>query len=343
LIGVVLLVAAGVTVILATLIAFIPLRVKFERVAKPFKERWIGPAALIAACAVLAPIGAVFFNSSHNTPQPNVQASGVPLKISITPPTGPVSPTGEAFSGSVQGLRPSQTIWLFSKQITNPNGPINSGVIAVNQGPCDVTGATWTCLNVGIGGSNPQDSGSYQVWVTVVEPWQARQLQDALVNSKSVVSGDEPPHTGSAIYIEIVTRLPSPTTSTSLHAGSATRTSSPPIKQLNLSVSCRVPSGVHEGEQITVVYAITSNKSVKVGLGAGVYDSGGTDHSTGTGDEDRYQLAAGTPTVTRIIALPSGLSSGQYEIDAEIWPSGEIGASRVNVLTEATCGFFKVP
>jgi hypothetical protein len=99
---------------------------------------------------------------------------------------------------------------------------------------------------------------------------------------------------------------------------------------------------VHEGQQTTATYKITSNQAIKVGLGAGVYDSGGTDHSNGTGDMDGYQLVVGTETVTRELVLPSGLSADQYEIDAEIWPNSAIGANGVNVLAEATCGFFKV-
>jgi hypothetical protein len=337
-IGVALLLAAGAAVILAILIAFIPLRVKWQRTTEPFSERWVAPAALVAACGVLAAVGGSLVSSSSDASQQNVQQSNVPLKISITSPTGQVSPSGEVFSGQVQGLHPSQTIWLFSKQVTDPNGPINSGVLVVNQGPCDVTGANWSCLNVGIGGSNPQDSGSYMVWVTVVDPWQARQLQNDLVNNKSVVSGDEPPHTSGGIDSESVTRLPS----TTPNPANTTQPGPSPSQKLNMSVACRIPAGVHEGEQITAVYTITSNRSVKVGLGAGVYDSGGTDHSNGTGDEDGYQLAVGTQTVTRILVLPSGLSPDQYEIDAEIWPNGKIGAPGVSTLAETTCGFFKV-
>jgi hypothetical protein len=115
-----------------------------------------------------------------------------------------------------------------------------------------------------------------------------------------------------------------------------------PSQKLNISVACKIPRAVHEGERITAIYSITSNRSVKVGLGAGVYDSGGNDHSTGTGDEDGYQLTVGSQAVTRIIVLPTGLSADQYEIDAEIWPNGDIGATRANVLAEATCGFFNV-
>jgi len=78
----------------------------------------------------------------------------------------------------------------------------------MNEGPCDVSDGTWTCPNVGIGGSHSQDKGSYQVWVTVIDPSDVRQLENALVKNGSVISGDEPPHAGQGggIYSENVTR-----------------------------------------------------------------------------------------------------------------------------------------
>ena len=91
---------------------------------------------------------------------------------------------------------------------------------------------------------------------------------------------------------------------------------------------CKLPAAVHEGEQTTATYVITSNQAVKVGLGAGVYGSDGTDYSNGDGDMDGYQLRAGIQSVTRELIVPSGLQADQYEIDAEIWPNGEIGAPR---------------
>jgi hypothetical protein len=343
LIGLALLFVAGAAVILAVLVAFIPLRVKLERTTKPFKERWTVPASLSVACAVLAAVGTPLIGSSSNIPpQDPPPQLNIPLAISIASPTGQVSPTGQAFGGQVEGLLPSQTIWFFSKQVTDPSGPITSGVIVVNQGPCDVTGANWSCQNVVIGGIHPQDSGSYQVWAAVVEPWQARQLQNDLVNNKSVVSGDEPPHAASGIDSENVTRLSYTGTPTTPTAGSGTHPSSPPTLKLNISVVCRIPPGLHEGQRVTAVYKITSNQAVKVGLGVGVYDSGGIDQSDGTGDTDGYQLTAGTHMVTHVLELPSGLSADQYEIVAEIWPNGKIGATGADVLAEATCGFFKV-
>jgi hypothetical protein len=149
----------------------------------------------------------------------------------------------------------------------------------------------------------------------------------AVIASSSGSSHSSPPGTASS--------SPAPPTT-------GTPPSSKSSPKLKISVVCRIPPRIHEGEQITAIYTITSNQSVKVGLGAGVYDSGRTDHSNGTGDKDGYQLAVGTQKVTRILVLPSGLSTDQYEIDAEIWPTDKIGADGVEVLAEATCGLFKV-
>ncbi len=128
------------------------------------------------------------------------------LGVSITSPTYQISPVGEVFSGQVEGLGPGQTIWLFSKQLTNPSGPTSAGVLVVNQGPCDITGTAWTCPDVGIGGNHPKDNGSYQVWVAVVDPSQARELQDDIAHHSSVIQGDEPPHADGGIDSENVTR-----------------------------------------------------------------------------------------------------------------------------------------
>lgn len=62
------------------------------------------------------------------------QQSNAPLRISITSPTQYVSPVGNVFSGTIQGLQPGQTIWVFSKQMTDRKGPITSGVVTMNEG-----------------------------------------------------------------------------------------------------------------------------------------------------------------------------------------------------------------
>lgn len=99
---------------------------------------------------------------------------------------------------------------------------------------------------------------------------------------------------------------------------------------------------MHEGQQTTAIYKITSNQAIKVGLGAGVYATDKTDYSNGDGDVDAYQLVAGTQSVSRVLVLPSGLSADRYEIDAEIWPANQVGANGVETIADAPCGSFGV-
>jgi hypothetical protein len=107
-------------------------------------------------------------------------------------------------------------------------------------------------------------------------------------------------------------------------------------------VVCHIPLNVREGDQIKATYDITSNLTTKVGLGAGIYDDGASDYANGYGDMDGYLLESGTTSVTRDIRVPADLPVGRYEIVAEIWPAGEIGADNTEVLAEATCGYFDV-
>jgi len=141
----------------------------------------------------------------------------------------------------------------------------------------------------------------------------------------------------------IVTGDSSPLPPTTALPTSSSPSAPSPTPSLNISVTCQLPGPVREGQQTTATYKITSNQVIKVGLGMSVYDSGGTDHSNGNGDMDGYQLVVGTQTVKRELLVPSGLAADQYEIDAEIWPNGKIGAGGADTLAEATCGFFNVP
>jgi hypothetical protein len=128
----------------------------------------------------------------------NKQAS-VPLSISITSPKHRVPPDGEAFSGQVKGLKPGQTIWLFSKQVADSVGkPFNSGAILINKDHCDVVESAWSCPPMRVGGPAPRNNGTYRVWVTVVEPRQARQLLRDVVENQAILRDDanEPPYSG---------------------------------------------------------------------------------------------------------------------------------------------------
>jgi hypothetical protein len=75
-VGLAFLIVAAVVVVSAFLLAAIPRQIEWKPTEKPLKERWIAPAALAAACAVLATVGGTFYSSSSSASQQNVQAHG---------------------------------------------------------------------------------------------------------------------------------------------------------------------------------------------------------------------------------------------------------------------------
>lgn len=155
---------------------------------------WTGVLTALGGIVVAVVTNALTVWHWGENKQPNV-----PLTVSITSPTEHVSPGGAAFMGQIEGLQPGQTVWLFSKQLTTSAGKaMNSGIILINQGPCDIARGTWDCPKMRVGGGRPQDDGIYRVWATVIEPRQARELQNDLTQHSSVFqgSGNEPPYAG---------------------------------------------------------------------------------------------------------------------------------------------------
>ncbi|HEX8860563.1 MAG TPA: hypothetical protein VGC06_16020 [Actinomycetes bacterium] len=110
-----------------------------------------------------------------------------------------------------------------------------------------------------------------------------------------------------------------------------------------LTVACALPEHVSPGETITLVYGIDAPKPMHVGLGAGVYDGKGHDHSTGLGDVDDLALAAGATHQTRPVEIPDSLPSGRYEVAIELWPANQIGEDGADTLADRPCGSFEVP
>jgi hypothetical protein len=111
----------------------------------------------------------------------------------------------------------------------------------------------------------------------------------------------------------------------------------------NVAVTCNLPTDLRPGRTVTLVYNINATQPVKVGLGAGLYDTNGSDYSDGTGDVDEYALGAGRVTASRPFTVPTGLDSGRYELVAEIWPANQIGAEGVNTLADQPCGYIDIP
>ncbi len=142
---------------------------------------------------------------------------------------------------------------------------------------------------------------------------------------------------------------PPPTTTTTTTATSTTTTRPSTTKpttttapKLSVTLTCSAPANLRPGQTIMLAYSIEATRPVKVGLGAGLYDSGGDDHSTGDGDVDEYALAVGHQTPSRPFIVPSNLPRGRYELVAEIWPANKIGAEGANTIAEHTCAYVSI-
>jgi len=132
--------------------------------------------------------------------------------------------------------------------------------------------------------------------------------------------------------------------STSVPSSSPSASSSSTSAPLDLKLQCSLNTqSLRPGITVIMTYHITLNQEDAVGLGAAIYDNSGNDHSTGRGDINTIILPPGQLTKSRRVPIPSNLSSGRYEIDAEVWPPNEVGKNGVNTVTGATCAHFSVP
>jgi hypothetical protein len=119
-------------------------------------------------------------------------------------------------------------------------------------------------------------------------------------------------------------------------------TPSPTISSMTLTCSLSQKQ-LRPGMTIMLTYHVNSPVTRQVGLGAGLYDEPGNDHSNGDGDVSDTTLQQGLSSQSRPVTIPANLPAGKYELDAEIWPANEIGQNNVNTLTDAPCAYFSVP
>jgi hypothetical protein len=113
--------------------------------------------------------------------------------------------------------------------------------------------------------------------------------------------------------------------------------------QPTVTASCEVVSGkLTPGAIVRITYHINASESFPAGLGAGLYDNAGHDHSTGYGDLSDLPLPKGLSSASRPVLLPQNLPASYYEITGEIWPANEIGQNGVNTYADPTCGYFTV-
>jgi hypothetical protein len=178
------------------------------------KDNTVKAAVITAVATVLVSPISYFLGVWHFGS--DGKQTSIPLSISITSPSSTVEvpQDGTDFTAEVKGFKPGQTVWIFSKQMTNGKKPINTGVVTMNEGPCDVSGDTWNCQGVKIGGSNPQDAGKYRVWAAVLSPGQVRDLEYDLAHNASIYGSKfkVPPSSPPGVYpgglfTEEVTRL----------------------------------------------------------------------------------------------------------------------------------------
>jgi hypothetical protein len=103
-----------------------------------------------------------------STSKPQVAS---PVKLTINhPATGEVD-FKDSYSGTVSGLQPGQTIWLFEQGISK------TGVVGAytfpEQGPCNVnlSAGTWSCSDIYVG--NRKDTGSFKMCAAILTPDEA--------------------------------------------------------------------------------------------------------------------------------------------------------------------------
>jgi hypothetical protein len=123
---------------------------------------------------------------------------------------------------------------------------------------------------------------------------------------------------------------------------SPTDTATPKVSSMMLTCNLSQKQ-LRPGMIVQLTYHVNSPVARQVGLGAGLYDEQGTDHSNGDGDVSSITLQQGWNSPSRSVTIPTDLPPGQYELDAEIWPANEIGQNGVNDLVDATCTYFNVP
>jgi hypothetical protein len=113
-------------------------------------------------------------------------------------------------------------------------------------------------------------------------------------------------------------------------------------RQVTTTVSCTLSKSLQPGQTAQLTYHFVSSGGQPIGLGAGLYDSSGNDHSTGHGDIGSYTVMAGRTSRTRPVPIPARLPAGRYELDAELWPANEVGANGIQTIATAACGYLTV-
>lgn len=93
------------------------------------------------------------------------------------------------------------------------------------------------------------------------------------------------------------------------------------------------------GDEIGLVYEITSSRDGAVGLGASLYEIGGDgEHWDAAHNLDLVEVHAGREPVSRPFVIPADVPPARYELVGEVWPGGEVGKEGADTLDDEVCG-----
>lgn len=131
-------------------------------------------------------------------------------------------------------------------------------------------------------------------------------------------------------------------------AGTTTASSTPAptstVKPSSITVGCSLSrKNLKPGMTLQLTYHISVSSAVLAGLGVGLYDNQGHDHSNGRYDRNAFPLMAGSHSYTRLVAIRANLAPGRYEMDAEIWPPHHVGQNGFNTWADHRCAYMTVP
>jgi hypothetical protein len=137
-------------------------------------------ARIAATVSILTTIvtGAVaVYLGTHRTDREQSTASPTDkLFVSIDPiEGGAIDFPYQALSGHVRGLRAGESVWTFSR-FASAQDKNRAKRFYPNNGPCRVNfdEATWLCPDMTLG--DPDATGTYEIWVTVVNDAQALEI-----------------------------------------------------------------------------------------------------------------------------------------------------------------------
>lgn len=151
---------------------------------------FVGAAATIIA-AISAVLVGVWTGSPSKGANTIISGSSATaaeqLSVTIKPLRGGrINYPYQTLSGYVSGLGQGQEIWTFS-QFPPSNNSNRKSLFYPDTGPCEVAKAkhTWTCTDMTIG--DLDETGTYEIWVSVISDQQALDLTQKITCASNAV------------------------------------------------------------------------------------------------------------------------------------------------------------